>query len=275
MEALSTDSHLVAAAMSLPSLILRVSCCTAMMAFIGCAGRQQVVRSYIPVPSPHAIVFSVDGAGGYYATSAALQEVIAASRVPVGVEVFDWSHGCGEVFADQTDLPHICTSGRRLADQILAFKMSKPTVEVFVVAHSAGSAVALTALEALPPNYVERLVLLAPSVSAHYDLRGPLRSCRRGIDVFYSERDVGHLWLAVGVVGLADRRWGCAAGRVGFQPCGDTSEDHTLYARLRQHEWNPCVEWTGNHGGHYGNHKQAFMRHYVLPLLMPPLRGPV
>jgi hypothetical protein len=87
------------------------------------------------------------------------------------------------------------------------------------------------------------------------------------MDVFYSERDVGYLWLATGIVGLADRQWGPAAGRVGFEPCGDSHLDHALYARLRQHQWQPSVAWTGNKGGHYGNHRPEFMRAYVLPLL--------
>lgn len=233
----------------------------------GCGGRAQYARFYSPVPSPQTIVFSVDGAGGYGATSAALQEAIQTCRLPIAVEAFEWSHGTGEIFADQTDLAHICCQGRRLAEHIIAVRQARPCAQISVVAHSAGSAVALIALGLLPPDSIDRLVLLAPSVSSEYDLRAPLRTCRRGIDVFYSERDVGYLLVATAVVGLADREWGPAAGRVGFVQCCHSPEDDALYARLRQHEWSPCVAWTGNHGGHYGNHKGDFMRWYVVPLL--------
>jgi pimeloyl-ACP methyl ester carboxylesterase len=233
----------------------------------GCASRAQIVHSYAPPCPPRGVVFTVDGAGGYHATSAAIQETIQQSGTPLSVEVFDWSHGCGEVIADQTDLPHICQQGQRLAHQIWTVRQHRPATEIYLVAHSAGSAVALTALQHLPPDSVDRLVLLAPSVSAHYDLRAPLRACRGGIDVFYSERDVGYLWLAVGIVGLADRRWGCAAGRVGFDTCGETPADHALYTRLHQHPWNPSVAWSGHKGGHYGVHHHCFVRAYILPLL--------
>jgi pimeloyl-ACP methyl ester carboxylesterase len=249
-----------------PAFILMTLC---LVSAGGCGARSQFVRSYSPAMPPRGAVFSVDGAGGFGATSAALQEGVRAACLPLGVEVFEWSHGCGEVFADQTDLGNICWQGERLAEQIRAVRRCRPTGEIYVVAHSAGSAVALAALGALPPDSVDRVVLLAPSVSAYYDLRGPLRACRRGIDVFYSERDVGYLLLAVGIVGLADREWGPAAGRVGFQPCGESPADQALYCRLRQHQWHPCVNWTGNHGGHYGNHRREFMQAYVLPLLGP------
>jgi pimeloyl-ACP methyl ester carboxylesterase len=240
-----------------------------MSAIAGCGGRAQYARYYSPVPAPRTIVFSVDGAGGFGTTSAVLQETVRACCLPIGVEAFEWSHGTGEAFADQTDFANICHQGRRLAEHITAVRCAQPSVQIHVVAHSAGSAVALTALGQLPPDSVGRLVLLAPSVSADYDLRGPLRACRCGIDVFYSERDVGYLWAAVGVVGLADRRWTDAAGRTGFVQCSHSPEDNALYARLRQHEWTPCVAWTGNDGGHYGNHKREFMRAYVVPLISP------
>ena len=60
------------------------------------------------------------------------------------------------------------------------------------------------------------------------------------------------------------------AGRVGFSPPCPSAADTVLYARLRQHAWDPSVEWTGNNGGHYGSHHPQFMRAYVLPLLAVP-----
>jgi hypothetical protein len=124
-------------------------------------------------------------------------------------------------------------------------------------------------VSALPPDSVERMVLLAPAVSATYDLRPALASCRRGVDVFYSGRDWAALGIGTALVGTADRRWSAAAGRVGFRPVADCPGDQALFARLRQHPWHPCVTWAGNAGGHYGGYQPAFLRAYVLPLLRP------
>ena len=86
------------------------------------------------------------------------------------------------------------------------------------VAHSAGSLVALTAVEAAPPGSVDRLILLAPAVSSEYDLRPALGNVRQGIDVLRSYRDQWYLGVGAYLVGTTDRRWEAAAGRVGFEP---------------------------------------------------------
>ena len=125
----------------------------------------------------------------------------------------------------------------------------------------------LAAAEGLPPGSVERIILLAPAVSTDYNLRPALRTACKGIDVFYSERDTLALGLGVGIVGTTDRRWSPAAGRVGFQPCPQTTEDAILFGKLRQHPWDPTVIWTGNNGGHYATYQPCYLRYYVLPLL--------
>jgi pimeloyl-ACP methyl ester carboxylesterase len=251
------------------SLTLRGLAWAALIGLAGCAGRTQVVRNYVPAGTPRGVIFSVDGAGGFHGTSEALREVLAEQGIPLGVEVFEWSHGYGAVLADQTDLENICFHGGRLADQVAVYRQYRPGAEIYLVGHSAGTGVALAALDRLPPGSVERCVLLAPSVSADYDLRTALRTCRAGIDVFTSRRDVGYLGVGTGIVGTADRRWTAAAGRVGFRPCDGSPEDQALYARLRQHAWDPCVAWTGHHGGHYGAYQKPFLQSYVLPLLTP------
>jgi pimeloyl-ACP methyl ester carboxylesterase len=137
---------------------------------------------------------------------------------------------------------------------------------VYLVSHSAGGTVALAALETAPPGAVDRAVLLSPSVSADYDLRPALRAVRGGLDVFHSRRDLLYLGLGTGLVGNADGQPGAASGRVGFQPRIDSPADAALYARLRQHPWDPALVWTGNRGGHEGSHQPRFLRAYVLPL---------
>jgi pimeloyl-ACP methyl ester carboxylesterase len=236
----------------------------------GCVTARYEACAPAPPPEPaQGIVFSVDGAGGFHGTSTNLRRVVSTARVPLRVETVDWSHGWGRVVADQTDYAYARSEGQRLAGTILAAHAACPDLPVYLIAHSAGSAVALAAVEALPPATVERVVLLAPALSTDYDLRPALSRVRCGIDVFCSERDWFYLGLGTGLLGTSDRRWSASSGRVGFHPVGVTSADHALYGKLRQHPWHPSLAWTGNEGGHSGASQPAFLRAYVLPLLQP------
>jgi pimeloyl-ACP methyl ester carboxylesterase len=213
------------------------------------------------------MVFAADGAGGFLATSNALQQAFADVGEPLNVETVRWSHGWGRILSDEMGHQHSREAGERLADRVAAFRTTHPRVPVYFIGHSAGGAVVLFAAEKLPPDAVERIILMAPAVSADYDLRPALRSSRQGIDVFCSKRDWWYLGIGVALVGTADGRWYSAAGRNGFTPLITGDQDALLYEKLRQHCWNRSVEWTGNHGGHYGAYQQNYLKAYILPLL--------
>jgi pimeloyl-ACP methyl ester carboxylesterase len=186
--------------------------------------------------------------------------------LPYSVETVDWSHGYGRMFADQVDAGHARDQGRLLAERIVAYRRCNPCGRVFLVAHSAGSLVALTAAESLPAGSIDRIVLLAPAVSSEYDIRPALCSSRQGIDVFRSYRDQVYLGLGIYIVGTTDRRWSAPAGRVGFEPILCSPCDSALYAKVRDHPWDPAQAWTGNDGGHDGSFQPGYLRAYVLPL---------
>ncbi len=221
------------------------------------------------VAGQRGIVFAVDGAGGFESTSEALRQVAAEAALPLEVESFWWSHGCGRVLADQVDFGHAQDQGRRLAYRVAAVRQLRPDAEVYLVGHSAGTAVVLAAAESLPPQSIDRIILLAPSVSACYDLRPALRASRGGIDCFYSSRDIAYLGIGTALVGTADRRLCPAAGRVGFCPRTATTADAALYTGLHQHPWDPSLGWTGHKGGHYGAYQLDHLKLFVLPLLHP------
>ncbi len=224
-----------------------------------------------PRPSPsspchtHAIV--IDGAGNFQCASHNFGQVVKGSGLCLEVEPFVWSHGYLRVFADLRDHDHTCAEGRRLAGRILALREERPGQRLIVIAHSAGAGVALAAARCLPPDTVDRIVLLGPALSHTCDLRPLLNCSRQGVDVFYSQRDWYYLGVSVTLLGTADRCWQPAAGRVGFFIEGYGPEEGPLLAKLRQYPWHPCVAWTGNKGGHYGCYHPEFLRAYVLPLL--------
>jgi pimeloyl-ACP methyl ester carboxylesterase len=235
----------------------------------GCASHRQVVHTSCLSGQARGIIFAVDGAGGFLATSKAVTQVVAEDHLSMEVVPVEWSHGYGRFVADQVCWTYTQECGCKLAQEITAYHQSFPQAKIFLIAHSAGSGVAITAAEALPPDSIDRIVLLSPSVSSDYDLRPALRAAREGVDVFYSRRDVAQLGVGIALLGTVDRCWGCAAaGRVGFQPQVQCPEDSVLYGKLRQHPWDPALAWTGNRGGHEGSRQPDFLRAFVLPLLL-------
>jgi pimeloyl-ACP methyl ester carboxylesterase len=231
----------------------------------GCAGAPVRVESRAAPAAASAIVLVADGAGGRRYASRALAAAADAERLPIYVRSFDWNHPVGLGLSDVVDVPYSRCQGRRLAEEVVRYARCSPGAPVYLVGFSAGANVALSAADVLPPNSVQRVVLLAPAVSSGYDLRRPLAAAREGIDVFYSENDT--LWLGVGaaVVGGADGRRESSAGRVGFCP----PQPPALACRLHQHPWCANLEWTGNRGGHTGSLAPGYVRAFVLPLLIP------
>lgn len=220
------------------------------------------------VRSRRSLVIVLDGAGGFEAASQAMQKTAAECKLPLEVHGFHWTHGYLRVFSDQMHVSHTRQQGRILAELLLACRHQAPDRPIYLVGHSAGCGVALVAAETLPPNTLERIVLLAPAVSAKHDLRAALRSSCQGIDVFISGHDWCCLGLGIMLAGTTDRyRLSGAAGRVGFRPVLSCPEDETLYAKLRQYPWNPSLMWTGHKGGHYGGYQPGFLCAFVFPLL--------
>jgi pimeloyl-ACP methyl ester carboxylesterase len=193
----------------------------------------------------------------------------ALADTPVELSVFQWSHGYRRLWADQTDSQHTRDQGRRLADAILDRKAREPGRRVVLVGHSAGCGVILAAGDLLPIDAVDRIILLAPSVSTGYDVRPTLWSAREGVDVFCSRKDWVALGFVVRVVGTTDRyRLSGAAGRWGFQPKGSKALDDLESSRFRQHFWTEDMAWSGHTGGHHGVNAPEFVRCYVHPLML-------
>lgn len=224
----------------------------------------------VPPRVGRGLVFMVDGAGGFQASSRSVSQTIAEDQLPLEVRCFQWTHGYCRVVSDQMHAAHLQRAGHQLAQEILMSRHQAPDRPIFLMGHSAGCGVALIAAESLPPNTLERIILLAPAVSAKHDLRSALRCACQGVDAFISSHDWACLGLGTLLFGTTDRYWmSGAAGKVGFKPILTCPEDAALYAKLRQYPWNPRLSCTGNDGGHYGSYQPAFLRAFVLPLLVP------
>jgi Serine aminopeptidase, S33 len=236
--------------------------------FGGCVSIPTTITSHKLPTAPRGIVLVVDGAGGYQEAPRAVIAAANEARLPLYVRSFDWTLGNNLGVADMTDLTNARTQAVRLAAEIASYRKTYPDLPVYVIAHSAGAMIVLESTQCLDPDSIERIILLAPAVSADYDLRKALLTARSGIDVFTSKRDRLYLGLGVAMVGTADGKFGTpAAGRVGFDIPAVNPTDCVLLNRLHQHPWDPSVKYTGNVGNHSGTLRPAYLKCYVLPLL--------
>jgi pimeloyl-ACP methyl ester carboxylesterase len=214
------------------------------------------------------VVFVADGAGNYQIASKSLRGVVALTNAPLDIVTFVWSHGYKKILPDQTDLAHARQQGWFLANTVMAYRQAHPGAKIRLAGHSAGSMVVLSATEFLPPQTLEHIVLLAPSVSTVYDIRPALRSVRGTVEVHYSREDWVYLGFCTRVLGCADRVRADASGRVGFELCIESDQDAALLPRLVQHPWQPAFRELGNDGGHFGAYQLEYLRTFVLPVLL-------
>jgi hypothetical protein len=212
-------------------------------------------------------VFAADGAGNFRVASLMLQQVVDEDELPIEVHSFEWSHGYWRVLSDQMAFSYARDKGKLLADEIATYHAAYPKARIYLYAHSAGCAVATTALEALPPGAVERAILLAPALSAVYDVVPSLERVNKGLHVYYSRQDWCFLGVCTYMLGTADRRFSCCSGRVGFK-ADPAHLDPALASKLFQHSWQPEDRALGNNGGHYGGYQPAYLRAHIIPLLI-------
>ena len=219
-----------------------------------------------PVATTTGLTFVADGSGDLRQVSDKLAAVAWEGHAPMTVERVQWSHGKGAVFPDLYDADHHLAQGKALARTIYDYRRKNPTHRVCLIGYSSGASVALAAAEQLPPQTLDRFVLLSPSVAAKHDLRPSLLACREGIDSFHSEWDV--ISIVLFAMGTGDGIGQTVAGRTGFEQIGDTPHDQQLYQGLRQHLWKGAEHWSGHDGSHFGCFTPAFLRNQVLPKLL-------
>ena len=151
---------------------------------------------------------------------------------------------CGYL-TDHKDHCNHLSQGRQLAAQVLAYRQAYPGRRVYLVGHSAGSAVVLAAADLLPPDSVDRIILLAPSVCESYDLRPALRTVRKSIEVFYSDEDWLILGMCMQIVGTAEGSCREAAGKCGFSPIVHSPGDAAFTVNCTS---TPGTRWSNGAG---------------------------
>jgi pimeloyl-ACP methyl ester carboxylesterase len=215
------------------------------------------------------LVLVADGVGGLDLSGTALRHVMGAQKLPFLVKVVPWGHGFGRWWSDLSDEANRDVHAGRVAEEVRAFRQEHPEAPVYLVGKSGGTGVVVKALEQLPPAVVDRAVLIAPALSPTYDLTRALRSVG-SLVVFWSPLDLIILGAGTRIFGTSDRLKTVSAGLVSFQTPGDSPDEDrdAQYTKLIQVKWRPEMARTGYFGGHVGPDLPAFLRKYVVPLLV-------
>lgn len=217
-------------------------------------------------------VYYFDGAGGggaFSNWSGGLKQGLLNAGYDGAGEIFDWNTGGGVVADQESSVEYKRSKGAECAQKIRQYSNEHPGAPVNIVGLSAGTAVALFTVEALPSNCkVDNVFLCGASVSADYDLTRALQHVRNRMYVFTSDKDAVLSFL-VPMAGTADRKETDSAGLRGFQtPRRMSPETRTQYAKLVHIHWKPEFAKYGDLGGHTDALKAPFVQHYMAPLLM-------
>jgi hypothetical protein len=216
------------------------------------------------------LVLVVGGIGGIDLVGPALRMSLPHVGLRHEVRNFVWTHGTGQFFKDLQDAPHVLHKAEELADEIRRAKEADPERPIYLIGKSGGAGVSLLAAELLPPETLERIILLSAAVAPNYDLRPALRAAKGELVSFYSPCD----WLVLGwgtrQFGTIDRIHGPSAGLCGFiKPSDLRPEDQLLYQRVVQVPWSPAMICEGYGGGHFGTSFPGFVGKEVAPWLRP------
>ena len=216
-------------------------------------------------------VYYLDGAGGGGVVNWAggvRQGLLDAGYNGAG-EVFKWNTGLGVVPDQEASVEYKRSKAAECARSIQQYIKEHPGAPVTLMGLSAGTAVTVFVLEALPPTCpVENVILLGASVSSDYDLTRALQRVRNRMYVFTSEKD-GVLAFLVPMAGTADRTIAPSAGLRGFQmPSRPSAETRAQYAKVAHIHWQSEFAKAGDFGGHTDTVKAPFVQQYIAPLIM-------
>jgi hypothetical protein len=204
--------------------------------------------------------------GGFNLATTAMMLAFKLAGLPHKVEQLYWSHGFGRWLVDLKDKKRLEEKAHELAEKIT--NKCQAGMEVYIVAKSAGCAIALKALSLVPENSVRKVVLLAPAVSPDYSLAPALRAVKEKLFAFWSPNDAFILGLGTTLFGTADGAYRRSAGMVGFTtPAAIDDETKRLYQKLHQIKWQPSMLLTLNFGDHQGSVMVPFLHNHVVPLL--------
>ncbi|MBN2582780.1 MAG: hypothetical protein JXL80_06895 [Planctomycetes bacterium] len=222
----------------------------------------------------NGLVLVFHGAGGITTAPAQIRRGLGEGDVDHAIELVDWSAG-HNVLEDQTNVNRNREIARQSSERITRYVAEHPGKPVHLVGISAGTGIAVFAVEQLPSGVqADGLVLMASSLTSDYDLTRAMGKLRNEITNFSSVADVGILGVGVGLAGTVDRGSGLAAGLYGFSvPKDASSQVRAQYKeKLVEVPWNPGYVVFGHVGDHLGAANPAFVKRFVAPIMLDASR---
>lgn len=221
--------------------------------------------------SERGYIYYLDGSGGGNAItnwSGGVRQGLRDAGYDGFGEMFVWETGLGVAADHGSSVSYKKERAAELAAKIVAFHRANPRTPITLMGLSAGNAVLIYTLEALPLEpIINDVVLLSSSVSADYNLTDALERVSGHCYVFTSQRD-SVLLLLVPVGGTADRKAGNVAtmGVEGAKMPAGASRDQ--YKKVIEIPWSPEFARLGHAGGHTDSVATGFVREVVAPLVM-------
>lgn len=217
------------------------------------------------------VTFYLDGAGNLGFGKETVPLGLADAGYDGRVEHFIWTTYLGPIH-DQVGLNHNRRKAGELAFRIERYLDAHPKGKVNIIALSAGTGVAVFALEGMGYGYaVENVVMLSSSLSADYDLSRALKSVRGGMYFFWSSSDP-ILNGVVPLLGTVDRSAETimAAGNVGARvPLNASAEVKACYReRVHNIEWQPQPLIGPVKLRHAGSIDRTVIRDLVAPIIV-------
>ncbi len=210
----------------------------------------------------NGVTFYCPGAGNVDMGDSGIRKGLEAAGYSGDVARVTWTVSFNPAI-DQTVRINAKLGASRLARAIEEYIDEHPNREVNIIGLSAGTGVAVWALEDLKPGYkVDDVVLLASSLHYKYDLREAVRRVDGKIYNYYSPKDAV-LSGPMKVFGTIDGKFlEQGAGEVGFHPPPGTE------GKVANIRWRPEFSNYGYHGGHTDGTSPEFVRHYIAPQIM-------
>jgi len=209
------------------------------------------------------MTFYCPGAGNVDMGDAGIREGLRQAGYRGQVARLTWSVSFNPAI-DQTVRIFARQGGKRLATYIQDYVDQFPDREVNVVGLSAGSGVAIWALESLKPGYkVNNVILLSSSLHHRYDVSRALRNVKGKIYCYYSPNDavLTSLMKAFGTIDGVFLEDG--AGAVGLHSPGGAE-------RIVNIRWQESFEKYGYYGGHTDVTSPAFVQHHISRHIVKP-----
>lgn len=201
----------------------------------------------------NGITFYCPGAGNTDFGDIGIREGLESAGYPGQVATVTWTFSLNAAI-DQAVRVNARVGAASLADAIQRYIDEYPDKPVNVIGLSAGTGVAIWALEAMKPQYkVENVVLLGSSLSASYDVSEALKHVNGKIYNYWSPNDAV-LAIPMKVFGTIDGVFGeDGAGAVGLRsPRGRD--------RIVNVQWKSEFSRYGYNGGHTDSTSAPFVR---------------